>query len=66
MGILLSHYETSWLDVPNLFATTFYLPSRVVRQFGLVQDVLEDALIGLLRESMLHPSTLTDFTTAMH
>ena len=52
--------------IPGLFATTFYLPSRVVRQFRLLQDTLEDTFVDLLRGLILCPSAVVVFATAWH
>ena len=53
-----------WL--PGLHAITFYLPSRVVRQYGLLQDVPDDVVTGLLRGSVLRPSSVAAFAAAWH
>ena len=52
--------------IPGLFTTTFYLSSRVVRQFGFLQDVLEDNSSDVLRGLVLRPSTIIAITTAWH
>ena len=52
--------------IPGLFTTTFYLPNKVVRQFGLLQYASKGDSIGFLRESKLSPSTISDFMTVCH
>ena len=52
--------------MPSLFSTTFYLPSRFVRQFELLQDALKGNSIALLRGLVLCPSIVTAFDAAWH
>ena len=51
-----------WL--PSLYATTFYLPYSIVRQFDLLHDAFEDASIELLNGLFFRPSTIATFSTA--
>ena len=53
-----------WL--PGLHVTTFYLPSRVMRQYGLLQDFPDDTVVGLLRGTVLRPSSVASFATTWH
>ena len=51
------------VQIPGLFANTFYLPSHIVKQLGLVRDSLKDGFIGLLRGSILRPSIVATYAS---